>query len=35
MSKKMDNAKGFCEMLVKDAIDKGTGDNVSCIVIQF
>ena len=35
MSKNMENAKGFCEMLVKDAIDKGTGDNVSCIVIQF
>ena len=35
MSKNMENAKGFCELLVKDAIDKGTGDNVSCIVIQF
>jgi hypothetical protein len=35
MSKKMDNAKRFCEMHVKDAIYKGTYDNVSYIVIQF
>ena len=35
MSKGIDNAKRFCEMLVNDAIEKGSGDNVSCIVIQF
>ena len=35
MSKNMNNSKQFCETLVNDSIEKGTADNVSCIVIQF
>ena len=34
-SKNYFNSKDFCTQLVKYAIDKGTMDNISCIVIHF
>ncbi len=35
MSKKVLNSEEFCKLLVRTAIENGTKDNVSCIIIKI
>ena len=35
LSKKINNCKELCQIIVNEAIKNGSEDNISCIVIEF